>query len=314
MNQSEYIAEKQRRQFKGLSHWEAMLFKYDDAGFSTWGWGNTPLPHYYLYEGYFLFLIADTPARELLPQLEYVFYGDAVDLDYLEGLLLGYEEAGVLASVNPIAVNDVTGDVILLDDQGNAPFKVMMPVDDQEEAGTEAIAIGAQVAVKAGQNLAARFEIIRNWIGRKRASTKYVELHITEEEAEASDTNLATTTEDSNQLSNSKEAKWDRLLLKKGSYSLADLDELLVKMKLIKSLEPREYDRPLLGQVLIGVREALRTKHILLSHDNAKFAEIIEEHYGKRVANFNTVTRGYRELRPEAAAAYSDALLLLSKA
>jgi len=184
MNKHGYIAEKQRRETRALTHWEAMqdkygieVFEYEThIGFSKWmprseGFVSVfsierPMPHYYLFRGYFLLLIADTPAYELLPTLENEFYGDGVDLDYIEGLLLEYEHDGAIDSQSTLVVDDKSGMIRRLSNQ---------LVDDELAAA----GVSSFLIVKGGQAFSVRFEMIRNWIARKRASAGYVEVRQT---------------------------------------------------------------------------------------------------------------------------------------
>jgi hypothetical protein len=172
-----YVTEYNKRVSNAQTHTNAMFIKYQQRafalgmdsstpGFSYWKtkghneygqviWEHEyPIPFSELYKSFFLRVLYWAEPSLLVPYLEEAFVGDIVDRDYIESLLVGFEEMGVSQLDKLIIAYDN------FKPRPAGPTATVKELLAHPELDSGGIIIG-------GPKLAARMETVRGWLLRK---------------------------------------------------------------------------------------------------------------------------------------------------
>jgi len=109
------------------------------------------------------------------------------------------------------------------------------------------------------------------------------------------------------------ENEWADLLKEGVTFSLTNLDRLMMNAGLLHDISPRKPTLDFRGSAAAGVIAALRKQGYLKHSDNARIAAVLATRYGDDVANPNTIGRTYDPLPTPASMSFTRALAFLPK-
>lgn len=307
MERDDYMQEKKRRLARALDHWEAMQYKYgtedeiengEQIGYRRWveevtsGDGTflfnstePPLPHYYLYKMHFIELITAYPTDTIIPSLESSFYGDGIDLDYIEGLIDYFIECGVLTEGGPIVADDVTGLLRFYGEDCSVQELIEGGHDKQQIINSDG-----------SIDIANRFQVVKNWVARKRQSAGYVDVLNTEKADTCINAALLS-------------GPFDSLLL---NYTLPELTALLIGLGLLSATTERATPAASPGAWVGVIHALLDEKRPRLKGSKAKIQNAFRVTF-QAVVGERSVQNGLGKRGSDAEQFKDRALALLNK-